>query len=143
MGVADRVERLHDLRLSNLALDALAERVIEAKREAHRSVVAIYERVGGIDHHLACELVGPSELQGLLGRRSKCRKHDELTERRRVGERLARASLALGDPRLDLLRPGAARSQHHLVVPRCEPAAEGLPDVTASEHSDLHLGLLN
>jgi hypothetical protein len=80
-------ERLDDSPVGHRALDAFAERVLAANRELGGEACREVERVHGVDHDLAREVVRAGLGDRLLGCIAEDRQHDQLAVRRGVGER--------------------------------------------------------
>src|SRR6201999_3987878 len=108
------------------ALYLLAPRIRMAKGEVRAAVEG--ERVGGVDHHLAREILDVRELDRMLGAAPQGRQHDDLAEGGGLGER-PRRGLRAGRLRPVLQLPRIAGADLHLMPEAGEPRPERLADI--------------
>src|ERR1043165_7567318 len=130
-GVADGVEGLDDAGAAELALDLLAQGVLEADEELRRAGGEV-ERVGGVDEDLVVEVLRAGEAQGLGCGSAERGQGNEVADPRALRERAAaEPGAGAGDKVAQLLR--RARADHDF-VPECgEGAGEGLADVSGAQ----------
>ena len=127
MGVADGVECLHHARLRNETLHLFAEGVVEADVEL-RLAGGEVERIGGVDHDFAVEVVEATEADRVLRPRAMRREDEHVAELRRLFERAGRSLLArLFCPVAQLFR--IARADLHVMSELDEPAGQHFADV--------------
>src|ERR1043165_2620371 len=132
--VADGVEGLDDARARNLALDLLAEGVVEADGEPRRAGAEV-ERVRGVDDDLPVEVLRAGQPQRFARGLAEGGEGDEVAELRRLLERAAAHALGARGEVAELLR--RARADHDVVPDRRERARERLADVSRTEDSDV------
>ena len=131
-GVADRAERLDEVRVGEGVLQALHQGLIEVGEKLQHAVGRwrFGDGVGGIDHRLAGQVGRARRLERFKRGSALDREHDKFAKLRGVGGAAGKCTVILREEIGKL--SGIARTEHHLVSMLEEAAGQSFGHVARS-----------
>ena len=137
-GIADGVVCLDEMRVGEGGLQALHQRLVEAGEKLQHAVDRrrLGDRIGSVDHRLACQITGARRLERVGRDAAFDRQHDDLAKLGGVGKARRLRSLVLRDEILELA--GVARAENDLMAVFDKASGKRFSHVAGAENADFH-----